>query len=256
MLPLTRLTSMLPLTALLRLTGVLPLTTLLLLTSVLPLTAYALDSSLVKALEIVVTTNEVLAGKRDIFDIEKRRSSWKSTARIGVDYAQKQTLETASGVDAKAGIGVEIPLWDDGGRSRDIAQAQIDALQYQDSLVAAFLARVNDLVVLERDTRVWVDRVQFSRDKLEYYRHAQEKGIVDAVTLWDSVAQVKENEQNLFLSNQKYSTELLLLSREYGGARFLELQGAVDTFVVRESVSQIVRNDSIPQVNIDELSKK
>jgi len=199
---------------------------------------YAEDSMLDVAINIVVQNSEILSGKRELFNIAERKSSYSAKIKVGADYAQKQTLQSASGLDLKAGLGIEIPLFDDGGKSKDVAQAKIDLVAARDQLIAEFLADVNDMMMLERSSRTLLDDVTTAREKLAYFKEGQKKAIVDATSLWAEVEQVKKAEQTLYIAEEKYKTKLLLVAKQYAPAQWVELQAAINQYIVNESPTQ------------------
>jgi len=210
----------------------------LLITVQLLVTVYAQESTLDTAVNIVVQNSEVLSGKRDLFNIAERKSSYSAKIKVGADYAQKQTLQSASGLDLKAGLGVEIPLFDDGGKSKDVAQAKIDLVVERDRLIAEFLTSVDELMMLERTSRTLLDDVTLAREKLAYFKEGQKKAIVDAASLWSVVEQVKKAEQTYYLAEEKYKTKLLLTSKQYAPNQWAELQAAINQYVINESPTQ------------------
>lgn len=199
---------------------------------------HAVDSTLQVAINIVLQNSQVIAGKSEILNIEERKSSYSAKIRLGADYAQKQTLQNASGLDARAGIGFEIPLFDDGGKSKDVATAKIELAAEKDKLIGEFLSKVNVLIELERATRIALDTLEFTREQLQYYKEGQKKAIVDATSLWSFVERVKKAEQEQFLADQKYKNTLSLISRQYGADQWEELQAAVNQYIVNESPTQ------------------
>jgi len=210
----------------------------LLLVTQLLVTVYAQDSTLDTAINIVVQNSEVLSGKRELFNIAERKSTYSAKVKVGADYAQKQTLQSASGLDLKAGLGVEIPLFDDGGKSKDVATAKIDLIVERDRLIAEFLTSVNELMMLERTSRTLLDDVTLAREKLAYFKEGQKKAIVDATSLWSVVEQVKKAEQTFYLAEEKYKTMLLLVSKQYAPSQWVELQAAINQYVINESPTQ------------------
>lgn len=213
--------------------------TIIFLVYLLPVTqVLADDSTLQVALNIVLQNSQVIAGKSELLNIAERKTSYSAKVRLGADYAQKQTLQNASGLDARAGVGFEIPLFDDGGKSKDVATAKIELATEKDKLIAEFLNRINELTELERLTRIALDTVGFTKEQLQYYKKGQEKAIVDATSLWSFVEKVKKAEQDKFLADQKYKNTLLLVSKQYGGSQWAELQAAVNQYIVNESPTQ------------------
>jgi hypothetical protein len=210
----------------------------LLLVTQLLVTVYAQDSTLDTAINIVVQNSEVLSGKRELFNIAERKSTYSAKVKVGANYGQKQTLQTASGLDMQAGVGIEIPLFDDGGKSKDVATAKIDLIVERDRLIAEFLTSVNELMMLERTSRTLLDDVTLAREKLAYFKEGQKKAIVDATSLWSVVEQVKKAEQTFYLAEEKYKTMLLLVSKQYAPGQWVELQAAINQYIINESPTQ------------------
>jgi hypothetical protein len=196
------------------------------------------NSSLDTALNIVIENSEALSGKRELINITERKSTYSAKVRVGANYGQKQTLQTASGLDMQAGVGVEIPLFDDGGKSRDVAQAKIDFINERDKLIAAFLTDVNSLMMLERTSRTLLDDVTLAREKLAYFKEGQKKAIIDAASLWSVVEPLKKAEQAVYLSDEKYKITLLLTSKQYAPHQYIELQAAINQYIVNESATK------------------
>lgn len=188
-------------------------------------------TALNQALQIVIAQSPSLQGKEALLGLKQRKKIWSSNLKLSAISAQKQTNETASGTDMRGALTFEIPLFDDGGKSENVAKARENLAKEKDRIIKSFMDSITSLVLLYADYKQSAQMLKIADEQLKYFQQAQQQGIVDAAGLWSLV---KDRENAVFkqgkLSTQ-YKHELLSMARLFGGTEWNELQQHVHTHV-------------------------
>ncbi|WP_353571510.1 TolC family protein [Candidatus Albibeggiatoa sp. nov. BB20] len=190
------------------------------------------QSALNKALQIVIEESPSLEGQEVLLGLKQRKKIWESNLRLSAISAQKQTNENASGTDMRGALTFQIPLFDDGGKSENVAKAKQALNKEKDRIVKSFLDSVTALVLLYADYKQSDQMLKIADEELKYNQQAQKQGLVNASSLWSLV---KERENAAF-KKQRYTTqyqhEILMLARLFGGVQWEELQENVHKHIV------------------------
>jgi len=189
------------------------------------------------ALEIVLANSPTIAGKRGLVDIEKRKHIWDSKVTLGARYAQKQTSETASGLDGQGRIEFSIPLFDDGGKGKSIAEEKANVAAESHRVAKEFFDAVRDLQLFDGKVSVAEFDVGTAYDELRYFKAASDAAVFDSAGLWTYVKAAKDAEKAEFSAKLEYKTKLRNTARLYGGTQRTELEALINQHVASQRTS-------------------
>lgn len=193
--------------------------------------AICIGDVLDEAIKIVVDNSPSLQGQDALLGIAERKKVWTSKLSLGANYAQADTLDNASGTDLRARLQFEIPLFDDGGKGKSVAEAKTALAVEKDRVIGAFLQKVTNIVILERKIRTAAQDYELAQQRLEYYQKAQEKGVVEGIQLWQQVEAVNTAQNTIFLAKESYSASVSETARQYGGLQHVELGAKINQYV-------------------------
>jgi len=192
--------------------------------------SYASADVLDDAIKIVVDNSPSLQGNDVILGVAERKKVWTSKLQLGALYGQSDTIESTSGTDLRARLSFEVPLFDDGGKGKSVAEQKLQIAVEKDRVIGSFLQKVTTITMLERKTRIAQQDYELAQTKYEYFKQAQEKGVVEGSQLWQQVEAVNTSQNAVFLSTQEYESNIIEVSRQYGGQQHVELKGLINQY--------------------------
>jgi len=187
------------------------------------------------ALKIVVDNSPSLQGQEVILGVAERKQIWTSKLQLGANYAQADTLDSASGTDLRARLTFEVPLFDDGGKGKSVAEQKQQLAVEKDRVIGSFLQKLTAISMLERKLRIANQNYELSQTRYEYFKQAQQKGVIEGSQLWQQVESVNDSQNAVFLANQEYEVNVIEVSRQYGGQQHVELAGLVKQYVQQKT---------------------
>jgi hypothetical protein len=197
------------------------------------------------AIKIVVDNSPSLQGNDVILGVAERKKVWTSKLQLGALYGQSDTIESTSGTDLRARLTFEVPLFDDGGKGKSVAEQKLQIAVEKDRVIGSFLQKVTTITMLERKTRIAEQDYQLAQTKYEYFKQAQEKGVVEGSQLWQQVEAVNTSQNAVFLSTQEYEANLTEVARQYGGVQYIELKALISQYA-KKSQAQSTDTPATP----------
>ena len=148
-----------------------------------------------------------------------RQVDWSAKVRVG--YAMQTTSDTAGGVNA--GLMVDIPLFSR-KHELDAAQARAKVAEAGDKVRAALLDAVAKLEELEAKRREGEEMAAFYKDRLTYFKKAEEAGRVEPDVLWGDAEKAKKAEHDSLQAEVKLTATLEETARRFGGEEWNRLR--------------------------------
>lgn len=201
--------------------------------SALSTTAFA--DALDDAIKIVVDNSPSLQGNEVILGVTERKKVWSSKLQLGALYGQSDTIESTSGTDLRARLSFEVPLFDDGGKGKSVAEQKLQLAVEKDRVIGSFLTKVTTVTMLERKVRIAEQDYRLAQTKYEYFQQAQEKGVIEGSQLWQQVEGVNTAQNAVFLAMQEYEATITEVARQYGGTQHIELKGLIDQYAKQKT---------------------
>lgn len=198
------------------------------------------------AIKIVVDNSPSLAGNDVILGVTERKKVWSSKLQLGALYGQSDTLETTSGTDLRARLSFEVPLFDDGGKGKSVAEQKLQIAVEKDRVIGSFLTKVTAITILERKVRIAEQDYRLAQTKYEYFQQAQEKGVIEGSQLWQQVEGVSTAQNAIFLASQEYEANVTEVARQYGGTQHIELKGLINQYARQKTAEAQNTNTPAP----------
>ncbi len=173
-----------------------------------------------EAVALIASAHPPLVARAALAAEGAREHDWRSAVSFG--WTQSGT-EYGGAAGANAAFTLRIPLF---SRSADLKAAEQRAAlaRERDAVLAAFLAEVERLHVLNAAAREAEALRVFRRDKLDYVREAVEQGAAEPEMLWPEAEALKRAEIAQRKTRGQLETAREAIARRFGGEQWTRLQ--------------------------------
>jgi hypothetical protein len=172
-----------------------------------------------EALHLVVQESVVVqAAHENALEVSKQ-SDW--AARVRLAYQMEGTDADSEGLNM--GAYLEIPLFSRKGRLAE-TEARYKAADTEYKIREKFLADVAKITTLNAELNEAKHMRQYYKDRLQYYKEAEENGLIDPGKLWPEAKQAQTAHFKMTKLTTKLSASIEEIARTYGGRRWQRLQ--------------------------------
>lgn len=173
-----------------------------------------------EALSLVMTHHPEMQAREAEFRTVRAAPGWAADLRLSLTEGP---TDFGSSGGARAVISLNIPL---GGneQERAFARARRELATARATMRRSFLNDVQVLKTRAEAVEIRLERRDFWRDQLDYYREGVEAGTHEPEQLWRLAESLQKAEHGYRTALVDFDTEIERVARDYGGEAWQQLR--------------------------------